>query len=117
MAAAAFGAALLHLFGAGLLSALFGEAAIGGAAALTLAGGASLLQAASFTLEPALMTTGRHRVILISQIAAFIAFCGTLALMLEPCGLIGVGAALMVFRSIQIVWRVLVLRNSFKTDT
>ncbi len=117
MAAAAFGAVLLHVFGAGLLGTLFGEAAVSGAAALTLAGGASLLQAAAFTLEPALMTTGRHRVILTSQIIAFIAFCGTLALMLEPCGLIGVGAALMVFRSIQILWRVLVLRNSFKTDT
>lgn len=117
MGAAAAGAGLLHIFGAGLLNALFGEAAINGAAVLTLAGGASLLQAASFTLEPALMTTGRHRVILISQIAAFIAFCGTLALMLEPYGLIGVGAALVVFRSIQILWRMLVLQNGFQTDT
>lgn len=109
-------AVLLHFGGASLLSLLFGETASAGANVLTLAGCAAVLQAASFSIEPALLTSGRQRVVLWSQVAAFLVFAVILSLTIESTGLAGVGWSLVAFRLTQILIRLLVLRNGLRTD-
>lgn len=116
LSAAFLGAVVLALIFAGefLLATVFGADAAGAYGFLVASGAAASILAIGFPFEPALLSLGLVRPVLMTIGAATLIFAVVATLAMQPLGLVGVGLALLAHAAFLTSSRAAILLSAFR---